>query len=105
MNEIIYNGPKRVDLFIPTLEALEKLGGSGRNDEIKDKIIEILSLSDEIVDFTHSDDSTTKLEYELAWARTLLKYIDFLENTKKGVWVLKKEAQISEFQFPTKRPQ
>lgn len=93
MNDIEYNGPKRWKFLVPTLKALKDLGGSGRIDEIRDKIIENLALSDEIVDFPHGDGSRTKVEYEFAWARTLLKSINFLENTSKGVWVLTKRAQ------------
>ena len=33
--------PTHVDLMWPTLQALKKLGGSGNNEEIYDKIIEI----------------------------------------------------------------
>jgi len=93
LNDIEYNGPKRWQFLVPTLKALKDLGGSGRIDEIRDKIIENLALSDEIVDFSHGDGSRTKVEYELAWARTLLKSINFLENTSKGVWILTKRAQ------------
>lgn len=97
MNEIEYNGPKRWQLIVPTLDALKELGGSGRIDEIRDEVIEILSLPDEIVDFPHGDGSKTKIEYELAWVRTLLKYIEFLNNTSKGVWVLTRKAQDYEW--------
>ena len=95
MNEKEYEGPKRGDLFVPLMNALKKLGGSGRVDEINDKVIEILSLSDEDADFPHTNGAQTKVEYELAWARTLLKYIKFLDNTVKGVWVLTPKGQES----------
>ena len=37
--------PRYGDLIQPTFIALKNLGGSGSNDEILDKIIEILSLT------------------------------------------------------------
>lgn len=98
MNEIEYDGPKRWQLLVPTLRALNELGGSGRIDEIRDKVIEILSLPDNIADFPHGDGSRTKIEYELAWTRTLLKYTDFLKNTSMGVWVLTKMAEETEWE-------
>ncbi len=78
---------------------MSELGGSGRIDEIRDKVIEILSLQDNVVDFPHGDGSRTKIEYELAWVRSLLKYIDFLKNTSMGVWVLTKIAEETELEL------
>lgn len=37
-----YKGPKRYELFIVTLEVLDKLGGSGRINEIHEKVIDFL---------------------------------------------------------------
>ncbi|MCT4509518.1 MAG: winged helix-turn-helix domain-containing protein [Tepidibacter sp.] len=59
------------DLMNPTLKAIKELGGSASNDEIIEKIIEILSLSEEEIEDIHKG-STTKLEYRAAWARTYL---------------------------------
>ena len=38
--------PKYGELFNLTLEALRKLGGSGKNDEIKETVVAMLELSD-----------------------------------------------------------
>ena len=98
MNDTEYTGPNRWELIVPTLRALKKLDNSGRIDEIRDMVIQILSLTDEVVDFPYGDGSRTKIEYELSWARTLLKYIDFVRNTSRGVWVLSKNAQEPEWE-------
>ena len=98
MNETEYLGPNRWNLLVTTLKALKNLGGSGRNDEIRDEIITSLSLTDEIVDYPHGDGSQTEFEYNLAWTRTLLKYINFIENSSKGVWVLTALAQKFEWE-------
>ena len=97
MNEIEYNGPNRWGLIVPTLKALDELGGSGRIEEIRDKIIENHSLSTEIVNFPHTNGSLTKFDYEFGWIRTNLKSIKFLENTSRGVWKLTKTAKNYEW--------
>ena len=70
-----------------TLRAIDKLGGSGSNEEIVDKVIELENLPDEIVDEEHTN-LTTELEYQLAWAKTYLKRGGLLENSKQGIWSL-----------------
>ncbi len=99
MNDLEYTGPNRWGLIVPTLIALKKLGGSGRIDEIRDAIIHELSLTDDVVDFSYGDGSRTKIEYELSWTRTLLKYITYVRNTSRGVWILSKIAQESESEW------
>jgi restriction system protein len=36
----------------------------------------------------HGDGPTTEIEYRLAWARTYLKGMDLLINSRRGVWSL-----------------
>jgi restriction system protein len=79
--------PKYDDLFNPTLKALHKLGGSGRNEEIEQKIAEILNLSDDDVNDIHRG-NTTKLSYRAAWARNYLKRYGLIDNSERGVWSL-----------------
>lgn len=79
--------PKYDDLFNPTLQALHQLGGSGRNDEIEQKIAEIMELSDDDVNAIHRG-NTTKLSYRAAWARNYLKRYGLIENSQRGVWSL-----------------
>ena len=45
--------PTQLELVEPTWAALVELGGSATIDEIRDKVISILNLSDEIVDEPH----------------------------------------------------
>lgn len=74
----------------PTLQALHELGGSGRNREIHDKVVELLGLSEEEIAIPHKSSQTkpTDLEYKLAWNRTWLKHYGLLENSSRGVWSL-----------------
>ncbi len=82
--------PTYNQLIEPVYSAMKELGGSATNDEIRDKIIEMLQLSDDIVDEPHTGSASqrTELEYQLAWARTYLKNYGAIENTKRGVWVV-----------------
>lgn len=79
------------DAFMnPVIQALKILGGSGTNEEINNKVIEIMGLSDDQLDVIHDPDrgSQTEVEYRLHWARTYLKKYGILENSSRGVWAL-----------------
>lgn len=75
------------ELFNPVLQALHLLGGSGTNDEIEEKLIELLKLSDAQVEDIHRA-GTTRLSYRTAWARNYLKRLGLIENSSRAVWVL-----------------
>lgn len=81
--------PTYSELILPTYEALVKLGGSGTNAEICDEVIQIMDLSDEIVDEAHLGSANqSELEYQLAWARTYLKNYGVIERSARSVWSL-----------------
>ena len=42
--------PSRNELMLPTIEAIKKLGGSANTDEIYEKIVEDLKLSDALLE-------------------------------------------------------
>lgn len=75
-------------LLWPTMLALKALGGSASNEELLDKVIELEAISDKVASIIHSDNRQTKLNYNLAWARTNLKKIGAIDNSSRGVWVL-----------------
>lgn len=77
----------------PTVEAVKALGGSAANDEIVEKVISLLGITDEqasqpYISKRGNEDGRTQLEYDLAWARTYLKQLGILTNSARGVWVL-----------------
>ena len=78
---------KYKDLLNPILIILKDLGGSASSNEIEEKIIEFLKLSDKQVNEIHKD-SRTKLNYQLAWAKNNLKNYGLIENSSRGVWVV-----------------
>lgn len=78
--------PPHDKLMWPTLEAVGALGGSGTNNEIVNKVIELLEIPERVQKLQNKNDRRSKLEYRLAWARTYLKLGGALENSARGVW-------------------
>ena len=76
-------------LIIPTLQALQKLGGSGTIEEINSEVYEIVKLPEDILQIPHKEGGNrSKVDYRLAWSRTYLKKYGLLENSSRGVWAL-----------------
>lgn len=82
--------PNRYELQDSVLKALKQLGGSGTNEEIYEKVIEVLKLPAAIVDLPHGSGAAgrTALDYEMAWARTYLKNAGKVATATRGVWTL-----------------
>jgi hypothetical protein len=59
----------------PCLKALKALGGSGTNEEILDKVIELEKYPADIQQVQHKDNRQTVLNYRLAWAKSYLKVV------------------------------
>jgi restriction system protein len=78
--------PAHHQMMWPTLQAVIALGGSGSNQEISDKAIEIAGYSNDQQNVLHLDGPQTEIHYRMAWARTFLKAANALENSSRGVW-------------------
>jgi len=77
------------ELLYPTLQALDELGGSGTKEEIDQRVIEDLKLSEDQLAVEFPSDATargSKVIYRIAWARTSLKLFVAADNSKQGVW-------------------
>jgi restriction system protein len=87
--------PRYDQLMNPVILALRKLGGSGSIDEIYEKIVEALKLSEDLLTVLHDpeSDNRTEVQYQLAWTLTYLKKFGILENSRRGVWALAKKAE------------
>ena len=84
-----HRSPLYSDLLLPTFLALKKMGGSGSNDEIRDTVAKDLHLTDEILNEMHSGSTTqTEFEYQLAWARTYLRFAGIITNSARSVWAI-----------------
>jgi restriction system protein len=84
--------PTYDQLMNPLISALRDLGGSGSIDEIYERVIKKLQLSEEIVSVLHDPEASnqTEIHYRLAWARTYLKKYGVVTNSSRGVWSLSK---------------
>nr|WP_199321925.1 restriction endonuclease [Leptolyngbya sp. FACHB-321] len=75
-------------MLLPTIQALQLLGGSGTTEEIYEKVVQLLSLSNKVLEILHGSTSQSEVEYRLAWSRTYLKKYGLLQNSARGVWSL-----------------
>jgi restriction system protein len=75
-------------MLLPTIKALQILGGSGTTEEIYEKVIQVLNLPDKVLEISHGSTSQSEVEYRLGWSRTYLKKYGLLENSARGVWSL-----------------
>lgn len=80
--------PTHDSMMNPLLKAIKKLGGSGTNEEINNKTIELLNLPNKVLEIPHGKGSKSEIEYRLAWTRTYLKKYGLLENSSRGVWAI-----------------
>ena len=75
------------------LDALRKLGGSGKPDEVIEQIANDLVLSDEIQnDLLPSGES--RFRNQVAWARFYLVREGLLDSSKRGVWSLTERGRF-----------
>ena len=80
-------------LMWPALKALKAMGGSGTNEELLGKIIELENIPPEIQAIEHTDHRQSKLNYNLAWAKTYLKKVGAINNSRRGVWSITKDGE------------
>ncbi len=88
MKQSVTSLPTYDSMLLPTIQALQILGGSATTEEIFEKVIQILNLPDKVLETLHGSTSQTEVEYRLAWSRTYLKKYGLLQNSSRGVWSL-----------------
>ena len=83
------NLPTFDELFIPTLQALKKLGASGSIEEIIEAVYEIANISEDVLQISHDKNGLQReVDYRLAWSRTYLKKYGLIDNSTRGIWSL-----------------
>ena len=87
------SAPSADDLMWPTLRALKAIGGSATIEELLAKVIDINGIPPEVQAIPHTDHRGTKLNYNLAWARTYLKKLRLVDNSSRGIWSITKEGE------------
>src|SRR3989338_1557141 len=81
-------GPDFTKYFVPIIEILLELGGSGNPAEVTDLIIERYNISEEEFELRNKNGGST-VKNRIAWARFYLVKGGVLDSTKRGVWTLK----------------
>ena len=79
--------PDQFELCSPTLRAIRALGGKARVWDINQRVIKQMRLPGEITRQSH-ESGQTKVEWELGWARTILKRCELIDNPQRGFWEL-----------------
>ncbi|WP_109809296.1 restriction endonuclease [Sphingosinithalassobacter portus] len=79
---------RKDDFYLPTLEVLRDLGGSASIEEIEEKLIERFGFTQEQLDVTYDTSGDNVITDKMSWARSYLKFPDFVTNESRGVWVL-----------------
>jgi restriction system protein len=85
--------PPYTDMLWPTLQSAIALGGSASIAELDAAVIDRERFSSEQQEVPHGDGPQTEIQYRLAWARTYLKGMGLLTNSKRGVWTVTEAGQ------------
>src|SRR5450759_1867728 len=91
-DSLMVDVPPYHELLWPTLTAVSELGGSGSIGEIAEAVVKRERFTEDQQAVLHNDGPQTKIEYRLAWARSYLKGMGLLTNSKRGVWTLTDEG-------------
>lgn len=79
--------PQFMRFFIPIVEALKELGGSGNASEIIDLAIEKMNISEDEQEETLKN-GESKIRNQAQWARFYLSKGGYLSSSQRGVWAL-----------------
>lgn len=79
--------------MLPTMRVLDALGGSATNEEIEERLIEMLGLTPQQLDAAYPTSGVQIVPDRMSWARSYLKYPGFVDNPKRGVWVLTEDGR------------
>lgn len=85
--------PRYHELMWPVVKALKELDGSGTNREIDEKVIEIMSLTEEQQAVMHKSGRHSLVEYRLLWVRSVLKRVGAVDNSARGVWAITEKGR------------
>lgn len=80
--------PPHEDLMLPTLKALDALGGSASIEEINDKLASTFPLTQAQLDEVYPKSGAPIAVDRMSWARSYLKIGGLLASGGRGVWVL-----------------
>ncbi len=91
--------PAYSDLLWPTLRAVREIGNSGTNEEIVERVLADEGFTEEQLAVPANNGRSGLIEYRLAWARSYLKGMALLENSRRGVWSTTRTGADPGFSF------
>lgn len=88
-------GPQFVRYFQPVIDALIKLGGSGRPEEVEEEIAEQLRLSEEERN-EQIPSGQSRFSNKVNWARFYLVKAGLIDSSTRGVWNLTEKGRTTQ---------
>lgn len=95
MSESTDGLPKHDELFWPVVRALRQLGGSADNEQLVEKVSELLAIDDELTAIPHKAGPQTEIAYRIAWVKSWLKWGGIVDNPRRAVWVLSERGRAA----------
>ena len=80
--------PTSFDLLLPTLQAIERLGGSALTRQLREAVLETLNPSEEMLALTYPRSGDFILRDRTSWARSWCKIVGTLESPRRGLYLL-----------------
>lgn len=84
-------GPQFVGFFVPILNALKELGGSGSAAEVCDRVIENHCITDDALNEVLPG-GQSRIRNQIQWARFYLVKAGLLDASVRGIWSLTKQG-------------
>jgi hypothetical protein len=84
--------PQFVRYFGPVLAALQELGGSGRPEEVRTRIVQALKLS-EHQQTDPLPSGVSRFDNQVHWARFYLSKAGYIDSSRHGVWSLTEKSR------------
>ena len=79
--------PMHLRFWIPIIEVLKELSGSGKAAEVVDLVVEKMQISEEALSETLQNGGS-KIYNQISWARFFLVRLGYLDSSQRGVWTL-----------------
>ena len=70
------------------MRPLRQLEGSADNDQLVEKVSELLRVPDELTAIPHKSGPQIEIGYRISWVKSWLKWAGMRDNPQRGIWVL-----------------
>ena len=94
MTKVQGKGPRFVRYWVPIIDVLKELGGSGRPEEVRGLVAARLNLSEK-EQGEELPSGSSRFDTEVAWARFYLTRAELLDSSRRGVWSLTEKGRAT----------